>query len=65
MKIATKISLSFLILILVFAAIFTAVFYTIARDNLEDSIYSNLEDIAQSRADTVETFLDSGKESIR
>ena len=65
MKIASKISLSFLILTVVFASIFTSVFYMIARDNLEDSIYSNLKVVAQSRTDTVETFLDSGKEAIR
>lgn len=65
MKIATKISLSFLILTALFAAIFTSVFYTIASNNLKNSIYSNLKVIAQSRADTVDIFLDSNKESIR
>jgi len=65
MKIANKISLSFLILTVLFSAILTTAFYTIARDNLEDSIYSSLKVVAQSRADTVETFLDSGKETIR
>ena len=65
MKIATKISLSFLILIVLFTSILTPVFYTIATDNLKDSIYSNLKEVAQSRASAVEIFLDSGKESIR
>ncbi|MCD6486053.1 MAG: HAMP domain-containing protein, partial [Syntrophobacterales bacterium] len=65
MKIASKISLSFLILIVLFTSILIPVFYTIATDNLKGSIYSNLKEVAQSRASAVEIFLDSGKESIR
>jgi len=65
MKIATKISLSFLILIVVFTSILTSVFYTIAGNNLKNNIYSNLKEVARSRAATVGVFLDSGKESIR
>lgn len=51
MKIAGKISLSFFILIIIFASILTSVFYTIARDRLTDNIYSNMETIAQSRTE--------------
>ncbi len=49
----------------VFASILTSAFYMIARDNLEDIIHSNLTVIAQSMADSVETFLDSKKEAVR
>ena len=65
MKIASKISISSPILIVMGVSILTAVFYTIIGNNLKESIYSNLKEVAQSRVDIVKTFLDSGRESVR
>jgi uncharacterized membrane protein (DUF106 family) len=49
MKIASKISISSPILIVMVVSILTAVFYTIIGNNLKESIYSNLKEVAQSK----------------
>jgi len=61
MKIANKISLSFLITAVILTGIAAPVCYIIARRNLEDEIFSRLSTIAQSRAHHIETFLETQK----
>ena len=64
MKIANKISLSFLITALVLTCIAVPLIYIIVEKNIETAIFSQLEATAQSRAKHIETFLKMQKEKI-
>ena len=64
MKIASKITLSFLITGAVLTAIAGLVFYGISRNNLEKAIFEHLKTTAHSRTLHVETFLNIQKERI-
>ena len=64
MKIANKITISFLIIAMALIAVAGSVFYTVARSNLKNAIFEHLETTAKSRAHQIETFLDMQKESI-
>jgi len=64
MKIANKISVSFLVTGLALTAIAGSAFYTISVNNLKDAIFRHLETTAESRALQIETFLNMQKERI-
>lgn len=64
MKIANKISVSFLITGLMLTIIAGSVFYTISRDNLENAIVKHLESMAQSRLDHIAALLNLQKERM-
>ncbi len=57
MKIANKISFSFLAVALILTGIAASIFYLIANDGLQKSIYNNLDTAVSSRADHIETYL--------
>ena len=57
MKIANKIGLSFLSVALILTGIAAPFFYLIAKNNLQKSIYNNLDTAVASRADHIETYL--------
>ena len=57
MKIANKISLSFLAVALILVSIAGAIVYIIVKDNLQKSIYNNLATAVTSRANHIETYL--------
>jgi two-component system sensor kinase FixL len=61
MKIANKISLSFLVTAVVLTGVSAPVFYIVSKKSLEDRIYAHLETTAQSRAHHVETYLEEHK----
>ena len=65
MKIASKISLSFLVTAVVVTGAAAPVFYITARKSLEDRIYAHLETTAQSRAHHIEAYLIEHKERVR
>ena len=64
MKIANKITISFLIIAMALITVASSVFYTIARSNLKNAIFTNLETTAKSRASQIETLLNMQKEKI-
>ena len=64
MKIANKISLSFLITGLVLTFVGGSVFYMIAKNNLKTSIVNHLESTVKSRAHHINTCLTIQKERI-
>jgi len=64
MKIANKISLSFLITGLVLTFVGGSVFYMIAKNNLKTSILNHLESTVQSKAHHINTCLTIQKERI-
>jgi len=57
MKIANKISISFLSVVLILTGIAVPIFYLIAKDSLQKSIYNNLDTAVVSRANHIETYL--------
>jgi PAS domain S-box-containing protein len=57
MKIANKISLSFLAVALILVSAAGAVVYIIVKDNLQKSIYNNLATAVTSRTNHIETYL--------
>lgn len=61
MKIANKISLSFLIIATMLAGIAMPAFYNSSRANIRKSIYNSLVATAVSRTAHIETFLEMGK----
>jgi len=63
-KIANKISLSFLITAVMLTAVAASIFYTIAGNNLEKAIFEHLRTTAQSRANHIETFLEAHKQTV-
>jgi len=65
MKIANKISLSFLITAVIVTAVATPIFYITAKKSLEDRIYAHLETTAQSRAHHIETYLQEHKRLVK
>ena len=58
MKIANRISLSFLTLIILLTVIASSIFYLIARDNLQNAIYAQLEITNQQSSRNVATYLE-------
>jgi len=58
MKIANRISLSFLTLIILLTVVASSIFYLIAKDNLQDAIYAQLEITVQQSSRNVETYLE-------
>ncbi|MEA3427658.1 MAG: cache domain-containing protein [Thermodesulfobacteriota bacterium] len=65
MKIASKISISFLIITMALVTVAGSVFYIIAKNNLKNAIFAHLETTAKSRASQIETFLNMRKECIK
>ncbi|MEA3279913.1 MAG: ATP-binding protein, partial [Thermodesulfobacteriota bacterium] len=65
MKIASKISISFLIITMALVTVAGSVFYIIAKNNLKNAIFAHLETTAESRASQIETFLNMQKEKIK
>jgi hypothetical protein len=57
MKIANKISLSFLTVALIVVSTAGTFVYLIVKDNLQKSIYNNLNVAAASRTNHIETYL--------
>ncbi len=57
MKIANKISISFLSVALILASIVVSIFYSIAKDSLQKSIYNNLATACCFRSDHIKTYL--------
>lgn len=57
MKIANKIRVSFLVVVLAFTSITTAVFYVVTKDSFRKSIYNNLSAVCASRSAHIETYL--------
>ncbi len=64
MRIANKISLSFLLTAVVLTSFAATVFYITARKSLEDRIQAHLETTVQSRAHHVETYLKEHKGKV-
>lgn len=64
MRIARKISLSFLITALGLTTIAVSIIHGVVRNNIEKSIFSHLMTAAQSRATHIETLLREHKEKI-
>ncbi|MDD5439513.1 MAG: ATP-binding protein, partial [Candidatus Omnitrophica bacterium] len=64
MKIAAKISLSFLIIVMLFTVISASFFYGIAKKGLEKTIYAELKSTAMSRAEHIETYLEMLKLAV-
>ena len=64
MKIANKISLSFLITAIILTTVAVTVFYTSARNNMEKLIHDHLVTAVESRANHLETFLSEQKQII-
>ena len=58
MKIANKISISFLITGAVLTSIVGSIYYTAAKNNLESAIFDHLTTTSQSRGKHIETFLE-------
>jgi len=64
MKIGNKITISFLGVALLLTIAASSVFYVVARNNLENAIDNDLDGIAQSRAQHVQTYLEMLKASV-
>ena len=64
MKIADKISLSFMIVAVLFIVITMFIFYKMAEDNIKNEIFAHLRTTAHSRAAHIETFLRMYKREI-
>ena len=62
MKIANKISISFLIVGAVLTTVAGSIFYTISKNNLQNAIFEHLKTATQSRAHHIEGFLNMQKE---
>ena len=58
MKIANKISLSFLAVSLLLAGTALPILYTVAKGNLQKSIYNNLATACCFRSDHIKTYLE-------
>ncbi len=63
MKIANRISLSFLTLVILLTVIASSIFYLFAKDNLRDAIYAQLEITVQQSSRNIETYLEMLKVS--
>lgn len=64
MKIATKISLSFFITVLIIAGISGPFVYIESKEDIKKATFAHLETTAWSRAEHIETFLKMQKEKI-
>jgi signal transduction histidine kinase/CheY-like chemotaxis protein len=64
MKLATKISLSFLITSIMLTSIAVSIIYINVKESLEDGIYSNLRSVALSRTRHIETVIKEDKSRI-
>jgi len=64
-KIANKISISFLVIGSIILCISTPFYYYFAKNSLKKQIYNHLNTTAQSRASHIETFLESELEGIK
>ena len=65
MKIANKISISFLAVALFLVSTAGAVIYIMVKDNLQKSMYNNLSTVVASRANHIETYLEMLEISVR
>jgi len=65
MKIANKISFSFLITALILTGIAAPIFYITARNNLENAIFAHLKTNARSRTRHIETLLEEHKKKVK
>jgi len=64
MKIAQKISLSFLMTGIILTTVGLSIIYTVVRNDIEKAIFAHLMTAAKSRADHIETFLKEHKEIV-
>ena len=64
MKIADRISVSFLILTIFLTICASSIFYLIARDNLKQAIYTQLDIDVNENAQHIQTYLELAKVSI-
>ena len=64
MKIANKISLSFLLAGIILTTAAASITYIVVRNNLKRSIFAHLRTTAQSRALHIETFLEEHKQAV-
>ncbi|MEE9459497.1 MAG: cache domain-containing protein, partial [Candidatus Bathyarchaeia archaeon] len=64
MKIANKISLSFLITAIILTSVAGSIFYTIAGNNLKKAIIEHLKTTARSRTNHIETLLEEHKQVV-
>jgi PAS domain S-box-containing protein len=64
MKIANKISISFLMVGAVLTTVAGSIFYTISKNNLQNAIFEHLKTATQSRAHHIEGFLNMQKEGV-
>lgn len=64
MKVANKISLSFLITAVILTSISISIIYITVKNEIEEQIFDHLMTAAQSRADHLETFLEEQKETV-
>lgn len=64
MKIASKISFSFLLVSLVLTSVFLSIFYFIVKADLQNTIHNNLVAVASSRASNIDTYLYMLKVSV-
>ena len=65
MKIANKISFSFLITAVILTTVAVSMTYIIIRKDLKKAIYDHLMTAAKSRASHIETFLEEHKQAIQ
>jgi len=65
MKIANKISFSFLITAVILTTIAVSITYIIIRKDLKKAIYDHLMTAAKSRASHIETFLEEHRQAIQ
>ncbi|HEA68173.1 MAG TPA: hybrid sensor histidine kinase/response regulator, partial [Desulfobacterales bacterium] len=64
MKVANKISLSFLITAVILTSISISIVYIAVKNKFEEQIFDHLMTAAQSRANHLETFLEEQKEKV-
>jgi len=64
MKIARKISLSFLMTAIILTTVGLSIVYTVVRNDIEKATFYHLMTIADSQANHIETFLEEQKEKI-
>lgn len=64
MKIGNKISLSFLLTVVMITTVAGSIYYTATKNNLKNAIFDHLTTVAKSRANHVETFLEDHRQTI-
>lgn len=65
MKLTSKIVLSFFLTAIIFTIIIGPPVYIMGKSDMENAILAHLTTTAQSRAHHIQTFLDSGRESVK